>query len=379
MADNVTLPVTGTGTADVVQATDDVAGVHYPIVKLVSGTLGETTPIPGGAGGLLVDLGSNNDVTLAAGSTMQVGLAAASTIQVSLAAASTVQVGLAAGSTVQVGLAAGSTLEVDVASLPAVTLAAGSTVQVSLAAASTIQVGLAAASTVQVGLAAGSTIKVELETGGLVGLAVGSTVQVGLAAASTIQVGLAAASTIQVGLAAGSTIGVAGDVAHDAADAGSPVKIGGKAAQFGVNPTAVGTSDRVDWLFSRIGIPFMLAGHPFQRTIELQTTAVATDTAVVSAAGTSQRIGVLGVDFVCDEANLTAVGVRIGFSTATTPTTTGVILSHPGLVPGVGMSKGWNGALLGMGNWNESVRLTHEIPTSGACRTVLSYFTVQST
>lgn len=60
MADNVQLPVTGTGTADVVAATDDVGGVHYPFTKLATGTLGATTPIPlpdalGAGGGLKVD------------------------------------------------------------------------------------------------------------------------------------------------------------------------------------------------------------------------------------------------------------------------------------------------------------------------------------
>jgi hypothetical protein len=42
MADNVQLPITGTGTADTVVATDDVASVHYPFVKIADGTLGGT-------------------------------------------------------------------------------------------------------------------------------------------------------------------------------------------------------------------------------------------------------------------------------------------------------------------------------------------------
>lgn len=60
MADDVQI-TQGSGTT---VATDDVAGVHYQRVKLVDGTADGTTPIPGGAGGLLVDLGSNNDVTV---------------------------------------------------------------------------------------------------------------------------------------------------------------------------------------------------------------------------------------------------------------------------------------------------------------------------
>ena len=43
MADNKQLPVTGTGTADVVVATDEIAGVDYQRIKLVDGTDGATT------------------------------------------------------------------------------------------------------------------------------------------------------------------------------------------------------------------------------------------------------------------------------------------------------------------------------------------------
>lgn len=45
MADNVRLPVTGTGTADVDAATDDVSGVHYQKIKVVDGTADSTTPM----------------------------------------------------------------------------------------------------------------------------------------------------------------------------------------------------------------------------------------------------------------------------------------------------------------------------------------------
>lgn len=45
MADNVLLPATGTGTASVTQATDDVSGIHYPVVKLADGTADSTTRV----------------------------------------------------------------------------------------------------------------------------------------------------------------------------------------------------------------------------------------------------------------------------------------------------------------------------------------------
>lgn len=54
----------------------------------------------------------------------------------------------------------------------------------------------------------------------------------------------------QIDLSAGS-VPVSGDVAHDAIDAGNPVKIGGKAA--GALPTAVAAADRVDTYTDREG------------------------------------------------------------------------------------------------------------------------------
>ena len=53
MADNITLPATGTGTATPVVATDDIAGLHYQRIKLIHGVDGTnagdvatTNPLP---------------------------------------------------------------------------------------------------------------------------------------------------------------------------------------------------------------------------------------------------------------------------------------------------------------------------------------------
>ena len=57
MADNVQHPLTGTGTADVVQKTDDLSGAQVPYVKILDGTNGGTDAIPGtAANGLDVDV-----------------------------------------------------------------------------------------------------------------------------------------------------------------------------------------------------------------------------------------------------------------------------------------------------------------------------------
>lgn len=57
MADNVTIPATGSGTATPNIATEDIAGIHYQRVKLIDGTGASTQEIPGTtANGLDVDV-----------------------------------------------------------------------------------------------------------------------------------------------------------------------------------------------------------------------------------------------------------------------------------------------------------------------------------
>jgi len=65
MADNVTIPATGTGTATPVVATDDVGGAHYQRVKLDAGGDGAATPVLAGNG----TAASSLRVTLASDST----------------------------------------------------------------------------------------------------------------------------------------------------------------------------------------------------------------------------------------------------------------------------------------------------------------------
>jgi hypothetical protein len=50
---------------------------------------------------------------------------------------------------------------------------------------------------------------------------------------------------------------VAGDVAHDSADSGNPVKVGGKAKNYGSLPTAVTDADRANFLTDRYGAHFV--------------------------------------------------------------------------------------------------------------------------
>jgi len=91
MADNVTIPTTGSGTATPVVATDDVAGVHFQKVKLIDGTADASTAIAAGGG---VEAGALR-VTLASDST---GVVSVDDNGGSLTVDGTVTANLAAGS-----------------------------------------------------------------------------------------------------------------------------------------------------------------------------------------------------------------------------------------------------------------------------------------
>ena len=170
---------------------------------------------------------------------------------------------------------------------------------------------------------------------------------------------------------------VSGDVAHDGVDAGEPIKIGYRAIAHGTNPTAVAAADRTDAYANRAGIPFTLGGHPNVVTIEAAYTAAQTDAAIVTIA-TGLKIVVTQIQMTADNANTVDVGFRVGFGTANTPTTTGVILTHPGVAAGSGISRGDGSGILGVGADNEDLRITSEVPTTGSIRILVSYFTVES-
>lgn len=179
-------------------------------------------------------------------------------------------------------------------------------------------------------------------------------------------------------ISAESAAAVAGDVAHDGANAGNPLQLGAVAIAYGANPSEVSASlDRTQLYANRAGVLHVLGGHPNIITIEAAFTTAQADTALVTV-GAGAKVVVTRCDVNLDEATTVGVGFRVGFGAATTPTTTGVLNSHPGLVPGGGSYKGDGSGILGAGADNEDIRITSEVPTSGSLRVILSYFTIPS-
>lgn len=168
-----------------------------------------------------------------------------------------------------------------------------------------------------------------------------------------------------------------GNIAHDTADAGNPVKVGGKAVAHGASPTAVTAADRTDWIFNRHGIPFFIGGHPNAITLEVAYTAAQTDAAVVTIS-TGSKIVVTQAQVIADAANTVKPQARLGFGTANTPTTTGVVVTHPGIPAGGGVSRGDGSGIIGIGADNEDLRATCAVPTTGSLRYIVTYYTIES-
>lgn len=198
--------------------------------------------------------------------------------------------------------------------------------------------------------------------------------------------GSSAISTLPVSLASVPTHGVAGDVAHDAADSGNPVKIGLKAIAHGTNPTAVAAADRTDWYANRAGVPFVMGGHPNVKTHSVLVTdanGAQTNAAIVTvSAGT--KIVVTRVSITADGDNSGKINCVVGFaaSTLATPDTTtggtGLLAAFYGIPAGGGMTVGDGSGILGIGADDEDLRYTCEDPAGGNLTISVTYYTIES-
>lgn len=178
----------------------------------------------------------------------------------------------------------------------------------------------------------------------------------------TVQ-GIASMTPVQVSQATASNFNaqIVGNVAHDATDSGNPVKTGTRAVAFGSAPDDVSAGERADMIGSLEGLLFMFDTHPNVITRRDNYTAAQTDTAIVTVSSGS-RIIVFEEDADTDLDNTVKTQVRIGFGGTNTPTGAGVILTHPGLVPGGGKKE----LRIRVGGDGEDLRITSSVPTGGS-------------
>lgn len=174
-----------------------------------------------------------------------------------------------------------------------------------------------------------------------------------------------------------------GDIAHDAVDSGNPIKIGGKAGDYGDVPAAVADLDRVNALFDRYGCQHVIPQHPDPLTKEFTVTdsdGAQTDLVLLTV-GAGSGIVVTGCAAVCNEANTVSVGVRVGFSTSTLSARaktgiSGIVLSHGGIAPGSGYPRE---QIFVPGANNEELRMACDDPVGGDITVLVTYYLVSVT
>lgn len=183
------------------------------------------------------------------------------------------------------------------------------------------------------------------------------------------------AGTIIVNGGVAGLLGTAGNIAHDGVDTANPLKVGMRAVSIGSNPTDVSAADRTDWLAMRNGVPIVLGGAPNIVTVAAEYTSAQTNTAIVTIS-TGSKIVVTACEVTLSNANTVNTGWYVGLATATTPTTSQVLNTHPKGAAGSGVMVGNGSGIIGMGADNEDIRITSDAPTTGALRVRISYFTI---
>lgn len=114
----------------------------------------------------------------------------------------------------------------------------------------------------------------------------------------------------------------AGDVAHDAADSGNPVKIGGQART--TNPTAVADADRVNAIFDKLGKQITVGAVRELKGVQKTTITSSTAETTIVTAVASTFCDLYGLVI----ANTSATACNVTIKDATGGTTR-AILSVP--------------------------------------------------
>ena len=177
-----------------------------------------------------------------------------------------------------------------------------------------------------------------------------------------------------------------GDVAHDGADSGNPVKMGAKAVAFASVTGVSAAADRTDLLANRSGVLFTLGGHPAAKSATYLWTASTTDDNVLPAIAGGTKYAITRLTVFIDQACTVGVAVRLGFGTASVPTLPSanadavddILAYHPGLVPGTGFNIGDGSGVIGVGGDGAELRITAGVTTGGTGVVSVTYFPIES-
>ena len=174
--------------------------------------------------------------------------------------------------------------------------------------------------------------------------------------------------------------GIAGDVAHDAADSGNPVKIGGKSVARGATPTAVSDNDRSNILATKSGALYVEDSHPNIDSKTWIATGALTDDNILPAIDTTLRYVIKELIVTLGGQVTVATSVLIGWGATTIPAlgasgadgVSGIVLYHPGMVPGTGIVRS---PITIFGAAGEELRITNGAPTSGTLAVTVVFYT----
>jgi len=180
---------------------------------------------------------------------------------------------------------------------------------------------------------------------------------------------------------------ISGDVAHGTADAGEPVKIGGVAVSGSATPTSVAAAARTRFIANQHGIPYVIGGHPnlIVREYDFGVAAQADVNLAAALVAADERIYVTRFEALNDVSTTAAfVSVRAGFGTVSVPTASatgvsGMIGSHPGLAPGSGIIEGSGAGAIAVGGAGEEPRVTTSAATGGNLHVIFAYYLIDET
>jgi hypothetical protein len=155
---------------------------------------------------------------------------------------------------------------------------------------------------------------------------------------------------------------------------------GGVAVAHGSAPDAADAGDAVAPLHNRHRVQFTIGGHPNIVTLKhANITTAVTDTAIVASISAGTKVVVTRVTVSLDNASTVFPTVLIGFGTANTPTTTGVIFAHGGFPAGGQASVGDGSGIIGVGADDQELRITTTGNATGnGLQVTVSYYLIES-
>lgn len=161
--------------------------------------------------------------------------------------------------------------------------------------------------------------------------------------------------------------------------------IGLQAVAHGAAPDAAEAGDAVIPIANRHRVQWVIGGHPNIQTSVYNTDGVTDDNILPAIAGGTKYV-ITRITLALDEACTVGVTVRIGFGTAAVPAlgaadadgVAGILVYHPGMIPGQVFSVGDGSGAIGVGGDGEEPRITADTTTGGTLGVSVSWYTIES-